>query len=89
MTEMKLTLTISFLIGLVHFSIGHLDEVAESPLEVEYRRLYDLTDDKSGLESIRVLHKQLDDDNDGTIEPAETCDFIRGDLVRFYVQLNL
>ena len=83
MTEMKLILTISFLIGLVHFSIGHLDEVAESPLEVEYRRLYDLTDDKSGLESIRVLHKQLDDDNDGTIEPAETCDFIRGDLVRF------
>ena len=54
----------------------------ESPLEAEYRRLYDHTDDKTGLESIRGLHKQLDDDNDGTIEPAETCDFIRADLVR-------
>ena len=54
----------------------------ENPLEAEYRKLYDHTDDKTGLESIRGLHKQLDDDNDGTIEPAETCDFIRADLVR-------
>ena len=56
----------------------------EDPLELEYRRLYHLTDDKAGLESIRVLHKQLDNDNDGSIEPAETCDFIRADLVRIY-----
>jgi hypothetical protein len=26
------------------------------------------------------LHEQLDDDNDGTIEPSETGDFIREDL---------
>ena len=56
--------------------------VNESPFEADYWHLYDLTEDKTGLESIRVLHKQLDDDNDGTIEPAETCDFIRDDLVR-------
>lgn len=52
----------------------------EPPYEVEYRNLYEATMDKSGLESIRVLHKQLDDDNDGAIEPSETGDFIRGDL---------
>jgi hypothetical protein len=28
----------------------------------------------------RALHQQLDDDNDGTIEPSETGDFIKGDL---------
>ena len=28
----------------------------------------------------RALHEQLDDDNDGTIEPSETGDFIREDL---------
>jgi len=60
------------------------DESFESPFETEYWNLYDLTDDKTGLESIRILHKQLDDDNDGTIEPAETCVFIRDDLVRFF-----
>ena len=46
----------------------------------EYRDLYDVTEDKDGLESIRALHEQLDDDNDGTIEPSETGDFIRVDL---------
>ena len=30
--------------------------------------------------SFRALHQQLDDDNDGTIEPSETGDFIREDL---------
>ena len=30
--------------------------------------------------SFRALHEQLDDDNDGTIEPSETGDFIREDL---------
>ena len=33
-----------------------------------------------GLEAIRALHQQLDDDNDGTIEPSETGDFIKADL---------
>ena len=42
--------------------------------------MYRATEDKDGLESIRALHRQLDDDNDGSIEPSETGDFIRGDL---------
>ena len=46
----------------------------------EYQRLYDVTFDKESLESIRALHEQLDDDNDGTIEPSETGDFIKADL---------
>ena len=46
----------------------------------EYRQLLDTVDDKSGLEAIRNLHQQLDDDNDGTIEPSETTDFIKADL---------
>ena len=46
----------------------------------EYRRLFEVTEDKDGLESIRAIHEQLDDDNDGTIEPSETVDFIRVDL---------
>ena len=46
----------------------------------EYRRLFEVTEDKDGLESIRAIHEQLDDDNDGTIEPSETGDFIRVDL---------
>ena len=46
----------------------------------EYRKLFEVTDDKDGLESIRAIHEQLDDDNDGTIEPSETGDFIRVDL---------
>ena len=58
------------------------DEFPENPFETEYWKLYDLTEDKSGLESIRILHKQLDDDNDGAIEPSETCDFLRADLVK-------
>ena len=45
----------------------------------EYKELLDLTEDKDGLESIRAIHEQLDDDNDGTIEPSETGDFIRVD----------
>ena len=32
----------------------------------EYKELLDLTEDKDGLESIRAIHEQLDDDNDGT-----------------------
>ena len=48
--------------------------------EAEFQRLIEVTDDKSGLEAIRTLHQQLDDDNDGTIEPSETKDFVRTDL---------
>ncbi len=32
------------------------------------------------LSTPRALHQQLDDDKDGTIEPSETGDFIKGDL---------
>ena len=48
--------------------------------EREYEHLYSATVDKAGLESIRELHMQLDDDKDGSIEPSETGDFIRADL---------
>eukprot|EP00095_Tigriopus_kingsejongensis_P009012 snap_masked-scaffold1840_size26652-processed-gene-0.3 protein:Tk09012 transcript:snap_masked-scaffold1840_size26652-processed-gene-0.3-mRNA-1 annotation:"stromal interaction molecule homolog isoform x3" len=46
----------------------------------EYLSLYETTPEKEALEAIRNLHQQLDDDKDGTIEPSETGDFIRGDL---------
>ena len=36
--------------------------------------------DKPGLAAIKLLHHQLDDDHDGTIEPQETGDFIKADL---------
>lgn len=48
--------------------------------ELEYAYLYRSTEDKDGLESVKALHRQLDDDNDGSIEPSETGEFIRGDL---------
>ena len=46
----------------------------------EYEQLFEGTDDKDSLDAIRQLHEQLDDDNDGTIEPSETGDFIKDDL---------
>ncbi len=49
-------------------------------LRQEYESLYERTDDKVALEAIRDLHKQLDEDNDGTIEPSETGEFMRGEL---------
>jgi len=51
-----------------------------SDLATEYLTLLSSTEDKVGLEAIRALHQQLDDDNDGTIEPSETGDFIKADL---------
>eukprot|EP00096_Caligus_rogercresseyi_P005201 TRINITY_DN2021_c0_g2_i4.p1 TRINITY_DN2021_c0_g2~~TRINITY_DN2021_c0_g2_i4.p1 ORF type:complete len:533 (-),score=194.98 TRINITY_DN2021_c0_g2_i4:426-2024(-) len=44
----------------------------------EYSDLLSSTEDKDGLESIRLLHSHLDDDKDGNIEPSETGEFIRG-----------
>lgn len=49
-------------------------------LATEYLTLLSSVDDKVGLEAIKALHQQLDDDNDGTIEPSETGDFIKADL---------
>ena len=46
----------------------------------EYEQLLERTEDKDSLDAIRQLHEQLDDDNDGTIEPSETGDFVREDL---------
>ena len=46
----------------------------------EYDALWKTVEDKIGLEAIRALHEQLDDDNDGTIEPSETRDYIKVDL---------
>jgi len=68
--------------------LGHVDSfspvvAAASSLEEhadEYKKLLEVTEDKDGLESIRAIHEQLDDDRDGTIEPSETGDFIRVDL---------
>lgn len=67
--------------------LGHVDSfspvAAASSVEEhadEYKELLEVTEDKDGLESIRAIHEQLDDDRDGTIEPSETGDFIRVDL---------
>jgi len=49
-------------------------------LEKQYENLWNTVDDKVGLEAIRSLHQQLDDDKDGSIEPSETGDFIKVDL---------
>ena len=65
-----LSLTIFFLV------LSHLPE----DLASEYLSLYSSVEDKVGLEAIKALHQQLDDDNDGTIEPSETGDFIKADL---------
>ena len=54
--------------------------IVSSQLEAEYQELWGAVDDKVGLEAIRSIHQQLDDDNDGTIEPSETGDFIKADL---------
>jgi len=48
--------------------------------EAEFGKLKQEVEDKIGLDAIRALHKQLDDDDDGTIEPSETGDFIKADL---------
>ena len=64
------SLTIFFLV------LSHLPE----DLASEYLSLYSSVEDKVGLEAIKALHQQLDDDNDGTIEPSETGDFIKADL---------
>ena len=48
--------------------------------ERQYQLLWSSVEDRLGLEAIRSLHQQLDDDNDGTIEPSETGDFIKADL---------
>lgn len=40
-----------------------------------------LTDeDRSSLEAIRTIHKQMDDDNDGGIEVEESVEFLREDM---------
>ena len=48
--------------------------------EAEFSALLEAVEDKTGLQAIKALHQQLDDDNDGTIEPSETGDFIKVDL---------
>jgi len=56
---------------------GHYTHEAR---EAEFQKLWQEVEDKVGLEAIRSLHKQLDDDGDGWIEPSETGDFIKADL---------
>ncbi|XP_073994174.1 stromal interaction molecule isoform X2 [Rhodnius prolixus] len=36
--------------------------------------------DKHGLEAIRLLHRQLDDDENGAVDPYESDDFLREEL---------
>jgi len=57
-----------------------LASVTDGSYEDEFTDLLKQVKDRSGLEAIRALHQQLDDDQDGTIEPSETGDFIKGDL---------
>ncbi|XP_040574469.1 stromal interaction molecule homolog isoform X2 [Lepeophtheirus salmonis] len=56
--------------------------VSGGDLDKQFRTLLASTEDKEGLESIRMLHSHLDDDKDGSIEPAETGEFIRGGELR-------
>ncbi|XP_040274944.1 stromal interaction molecule 2 isoform X2 [Bufo bufo] len=37
-------------------------------------------EDRSSLEAIRTIHKQMDDDNDGGIEVEESVEFLREDM---------
>ena len=57
--------------------------------EAEYSALLERVVDRSGLQAIKLLHSQLDDDNDGTIEPAETGDFIKADLKVGHGRVNV
>ena len=68
-------ITIFPLVNLVFYLTARSDE-----LEKQYQTLWNAVDDKIGLEAIRSLHQQLDDDKDGSIEPSETGDFIKVDL---------
>lgn len=53
---------------------------ADGSHEAEFLELLGRVEDRPGLEAIKALHQQLDDDQDGTIEPSETGDFIKADL---------
>ena len=67
----------------------------EAEYEAEYRLLLDRVGDRPGLQAIKQLHQQLDDDEDGTIEPFETGDFIKADLKvmiglnRLFIRLSI
>ncbi|KAL5011645.1 hypothetical protein ScPMuIL_010196 [Solemya velum] len=38
------------------------------------------TQDKAGLEAIRTLHRNIDDDNNGNVDPSESDEFMRDEL---------
>merc|ERR1719234_338080 len=69
-----------FTISLAQICLAESETLVKTQLEKEYQDLWGTVDDKVGLEAIRSIHQQLDDDNDGTIEPSETGDFIKADL---------
>lgn len=56
------------------------DPYSQEIRDQEFEKLKQEVEDKVGLDAIRALHKKLDDDGDGTIEPSETGDFIKADL---------
>ena len=78
--SLALALLLAFTGVLLVVVSGEISKDSKVQWEREYEQLYEKTEDKDALESIRALHEQLDDDNDGTIEPSETGDFIKGDL---------
>jgi len=76
----RMTWHLSVCVLAVCGSACSLASLTDGRYEDEFTELLHRVKDRSGLEAIRALHQQLDDDQDGTIEPSETGDFIKGDL---------
>jgi len=79
-TRLRSVLAAFFTVLLAQFCQAESEGAVRTQLEKEYQDLWGTVEDKVGLEAIRSIHQQLDDDNDGTIEPSETGDFIKADL---------
>lgn len=78
--HLLLSLSVSLLLAAGQLVSGNEETYSQVERDKEYQLLSQTVEDKVGLEAIRALHQQLDDDNDGTIEPSETGDFIKADL---------
>ncbi|XP_071056249.1 stromal interaction molecule homolog isoform X2 [Onthophagus taurus] len=57
-----------------------VEDSHESCYVDDFDCLFGASNDKPGLEAIRALHQQLDDDANGDIDLTETGDFLRQDL---------
>lgn len=78
--HLLVVLSVSQLLAAGQLVSGKEDTYSQVERDKEYKQLSQTVEDKVGLDAIRALHQQLDDDNDGTIEPSETGDFIKADL---------